>query len=223
MANTNTPYIAKAAGPLTNPTAATLFLQLPSPIGTIASTQVLKVAYATYRGYNQTGTGVSNPIDLIRLNVKAAGRSTYGAAGNFTPTLVIGGVSQGANFIAGSTVTTIGALTPQAASAAGTGVWAMSADLTWDPNTGTISGTLGGQETVLVAGTATTTLTATAAITPITGYIAAQNTSNQSNTVPVTIPAPSGELSLFFAVSCLFSASNAANIAIQDMLQTEEL
>lgn len=226
MANTNTPYIAKAAGPLTNPTAGTLFLQLPSPIATVASTQVLKVAFSTYRGYNQGGTGVSNMIDLIRISVRAGGRATYGAAGNFTPTLVIAGpsaVGVGGTFLAATSTSTIGALTVQAASAAGTGVWEIDADLTWDPNTGTVSGTFQGQETVLVAGTASTTLTARAAITPLTGYTAAQVLSLQSNTSPATIPSPTGESALFFAVSAIFSASNAANIAVQDMLQTEEI
>lgn len=223
MANTNSPYIAKAAGTLTNPTAATLFLQLPSPIATVASTQVLKVAYATYHGYNQTGTGVSNSIDLVRLNVRASGRATYGVAGNFTPTLVIGALATSANFLAGSSTSTIGALTAQAASAAGTGVWTISADLTWDPNTGVISGSFSGQETVLVAGVATTTLTASTAITPLTGYLTTQAVSTQSNTTAVAIPAPTAELALFFAVSALFSATNAANVATQDMLQTEAL
>lgn len=223
MANTNSPYIAKAAGPLANPVAGTLFLQLPSPIATVASTQVLKVAYATCHGYNQTGTGVSNSIDLVRINVRASGRATYGAAGNFTPTLVIGAVGTTQLFLPATSTSTIGALTVQAASAAGTGVWTISADLTWDPNTGTISGSYSGQETVLVAGTATTTLTASTAITPLTGYLTAQDVATQSYTTPVTIPAPTGEVALFFAVSGIFSATNANNVAIQDMLQTEAL
>jgi hypothetical protein len=226
MANTNTPYIAKAAGPLANPTSATLFLQLPSPIATVAATQVLKVAYATYRGYNQYGTGISNPIDLVRINVKASGRATYGAAGNHTPTLVIAGfgaVTPSAPFLPATSVSTIGGLTAQAASAAGTGEWTITADLTWNPATGVISGSFSGQETVLVAGAASTTLTASTAITPLTGYIAPQTVSNQSNTVPIAIPAPTGELALLFAVTSIFSASNASNVAVQDMLQTEEL
>jgi hypothetical protein len=223
MANTNSPYIAKAAGPLTNPVTGTLFLQLPSPIATVASTQVLKVAYATYHGYNQTGTGVSNSIDLVRLNVRASGRATYGTAGNFTPTLVLAALGTGPNFLAGSSTNTIGALTPQAASAAGTGEWTISADLTWNPNTGVISGSYSGQETVLVAGVATTTLTAATAITPLTGYLTTQAVSTQSNTTPVAIPAPTAELALFFAASALFSATNAGNVATQDMLQTEAL
>lgn len=226
MANTNTPYIAKAAGPLTNPTAATLFLQLPSPIATVAATQVLKVAYADYRGYNQTGTGVSNPINLVRINVKASGRAVYGAAGNHTPTLVIAQpstVGAGGTFLAATATSTIGALTAQAAGGAGTGEWTITADLTWNPATGVISGSFSGQETVLVAGTATTTLTASTAITPLTGYTAAQVVSNQSNTTPVTIPAPTGELALFFAASSIFSATNANNLSYQDMMQTEEV
>jgi hypothetical protein len=223
MAGSNNPYIAKAAGPLTNPTAATLFTQAVSPIATVASTQVLKVAYATYRGYNLGGVGYSNAWDLVRFECRASGRATYGAAGNFTPTINIGNVGTTNNFLAATAVTPIGSLTPQAASAAGTGVWTVLADLTWDPNTGVISGTIGGQQTVLVAGVATTTLTATTAITPIQGYTAAQVVSLQSNTTPVAIPAATGEGVLFFAVTGLFSASNAANVAVQDMLQTTEI
>lgn len=223
MANSNTPYIAKAAGPLTNPTSATLFLQLPSPIATVASTQVLKVAYATYRGYNQTGTGVSNMIDLVEINVRAAGRVTYGASGTFIPSLVLGSVGTGPNFLAGTSTNSVCALTAATASAAGTGIWQISATLFWDPNTGVISGTYSGSETTLVAGTAATTLTASTAITPLTGYLTAQAVSLQSNTTPVTIPAPTAELALFFAVSGIFNTSNAANVAIQDVLQTEAI
>jgi hypothetical protein len=223
MAGSNNPYIAKAAGPLTNPTAATLFTQAVSPIATVASTQVLKVAYATYRGYNLGGVGYSNAWDLVRFDVRASGRATYGAAGNFTPALTIGQVGTNYNFLPASPVTQLAALTPQAASAAGTGVWTILGDFTWDPNTGVISGTVVGQETVLVAGVATTTLPGLTAITPIQGYTAPQVVSLQSNTTPVTIPAATGEAVLFFAVTGLFSASNAANVAIQDMLQTTEI
>jgi hypothetical protein len=223
MANTNSPYIAKAAGNLTNPTAATMFLQAASPIATVSATQVLKVAYAAQKGYNQAGNGVSNSIDLVRFLVRAAGRCTYGASGNFTPTLVIGAVGTTANFLAATSTNTIGALTPQAPGGAGSATWEITADLTWDPNTGTISGKYSGSETTLVAGSATTTLTASTAMTPLTGYTAAQTVSTQSNTTAVTIPAPTGELALFFAVSALFGTSNASNVAVQDMLQTEAL
>lgn len=223
MATGNSPYIAKAAGSLVNPTSGTLFLQAPSPIATVSSTQVLKVAYATYHGYNQTGTGVSNSIDMVEIVVRAAGRITYGVSGTFIPTLVIGAVGTGPNFLAATSTSTIGALSAATASAAGTGIWQIAANLYWDPNTGLISGTYSGSETTLVAGSAATTLTASAAITPLTGYLTAQAVSTQSNTTAVTIPAPTAELALFFAVSGIFNTSNANNLAIQDVLQTEAI
>jgi hypothetical protein len=39
----------------------------------------------------------------------------------------------------------------------------------------------------------------------------------------VTIPAPTGELVLYFGVAGLFSTTNAGNIAYLDLLQVAEL
>lgn len=223
MASPNAPYIAKASAPLVNPTTATAFLQAISPIATVAATQVQKIAYVAYKGYAQSGSGVSNNIDIVVLNVRAAGRITFGAAGNFTPTLVIGNTAVNQNFLPANTVITLGSLTPSAASAAGAGTWELEATLVWDPNSGLISGTYRGVEATLIGGTAAQTLTAIASITPVQGFIAPQPTTVLSNTTAVPIPAPTGELALYFAVTGIFSASNANNQATQDSFQTEPL
>src|SRR3569833_1386080 len=161
MANTNTPYIAKNAAALTNPTALSIFTQTASPIATVASTQVLKSAFVKYNGFSQYGAGYSDNINLVHILVKAAGRVTGGTSTNWTPSIQIA-----------SSI----------------------------PST-----------------------TAATAITPVTGYTATPTTSAQSSSTAVAIPAPTGELVLFFAAGGLFSASNADNVAYLDLFQVEEL
>lgn len=223
MASTNTPYIAKAAAPLVNTTAATLFTTAISPIATVASTQVPKVAFVCYKDYAQFGAGVSNNINLAYITVRAAGRVTYGAAGNFTPTLVLGSVGTTSNFLVGSSTINIGAPTVQAASGAGTGLWEVEATLLWDPNTGLIVGTYRGLEGVLVAGTGSQTITGITTITPITGFSVTPTLSVNPSTTQAPIPSPTGENVLFFGVSGIFSASNANNQATMDMFESEAL
>src|ERR1019366_3153787 len=90
MANTNTPYIAKAAASLVNPiTTAVVFQQVTSPIATVASTQTAKAAFVKYNGFSQSGAGVSDNINLVRIMVTAAGRAVGGTTVNFTPSLLI--------------------------------------------------------------------------------------------------------------------------------------
>jgi hypothetical protein len=218
MAGTNTPYIAKAAAPLTNPIVQTVFTQLPSPIATVAATQVLKSSYIKYNGYSQYLEGVSNNVDLIRIKVTAAGRATGGGTTNFTPSIQISGPGAGIPSTAATGNNTIATGTATAYNTA-SGNWCLNAELLWDPISGQINGLVNGYGG---SGGAQTT-TASAALTPQTGFTAAPTVSNQSNTVPVTIPAPTGELVLYFAAAGLFSATNANNIAYLDLFQVEVL
>jgi len=219
MAGTNTPYIAKAAAPLVNPiTTLQVFTQNPSPIATVAATQVLQSAYVKYNGYSQYGEGVSNNIDLIHIKVTAAGRATGGTTTNWTPSIQISAPGAGVPSTTGASNTLVAAGTATAYNSV-TGNWLLVAELLWDPTSGQINGLKsgfggsGGAETV----------TASAAITPLTGYTLTPATSIQSNTTPVTIPAATGELVLYFAAGGLFSATNAGNIAYLDLFQVEAL
>lgn len=218
MAGTNTPYIAKAAAPLTNPTALTVFTQLPSPIATVAATQVLKSAYIKYNGYSQYLEGVSNNVDLIRIKVTAAGRATGGTTTNWTPSIQMSAAGAGIPSTTAANNSTIATGTATAFNSV-SGNWVLSAELLWDPVSGQINGLLSGYGG---SGGAQTT-TAAAAITPQTGFTAPPTVSTQSNTVPVTIPAPTGELVLYFAAGGLFSATNANNIAYLDLFQVDVL
>lgn len=218
MAGTNSPYIAKAAAPLTNPTALTVFQQIPSTVATIAATQVAKSAYVVYKGYSQIGSGVSNNVDLIRIEVMAAGRATGGTTTNWTPSIQIS--AAGATFPS-TTATSNTTLFTNTAAAFNTasGNWFVKVELLWDPVSGQINGIGSGY-----AGSGgTMTNTAAAAITPQTGYTAVAANTTQSNTVPVTIPATTGELVLYFAAGGLFSATNANNIAYLDAFSVEVL
>lgn len=218
MAGTNTPYIAKAAAPLTNPTSLTVFTQLPSPIATVAATQVLKSAYVVYKGYSQYLEGVSNNVDLVRIKITAAGRATGGTTTNFTPSIQISAAGASIPSTTATSNTTIASGTATAFNSA-SGNWTLSAELLWDPVSGQINGLVNGYG----GSGGAQTITAPAAITPQTGYIQPATVSNQSNTVPVTIPAPTGELVLYFAAGGIFSATNANNIAYLDLFQAEVL
>lgn len=218
MAGMDTPYIAKAAQSLTNPTALTVFTQLPSPIATVAATQVLKSAYVVYKGYSQIGEGVSNNVDLIRILVQAAGRATGGATTNFTPSIQISSATATIPSTTATANTTLFSLTPTAFNTA-SGNWVIKTELLWDP----VSGQINGLGSGYAGSGGTMTNTAAAAITPQTGYTAIAPVSVLSNITPVAIPAPTGELVLYFAAGGLFSVSNANNIAYLDSFYAEVL
>jgi hypothetical protein len=219
MANTNTPYIAKPAATLVNPiTTAVVFQKVLSPITTVSSTQTAQACFVKYNGYSQAGVGVSNNVDLIRILVTAAGRATGGTTTNFTPSLLISpAATNGIPSLTLASNTTIFSPTAMAFNSAN-GNWVIKAELLWDPVSGQINGLSSGY-----GGATTQTTTASTAITPLTGYTVTAAVSNQSYTTPVTIPAPTGEIVLYFAVAALFSATNAGNIAYLDLLQVEEL
>jgi hypothetical protein len=218
MANTNTPYIAKAAASLVNPiTTAVVFQQLTSPIATVAATQVAKAVFVKYNGYSQYGEGVSNNIDLVHIKVTAAGRATGGTTVNFTPSLLISPAGSTIPSLTLASNTTIFSPTAMAFNSA-SGNWVITAELLWDPISGQINGLSSGY-----GGATTQTTTAVTAITPLTGYTVTAPVSSQSNTTAITIPAPTGELVLYFGVAGLFSATNAGNVAYLDLFQVEEL
>ena len=218
MANTNTPYIAKPAASLVNPiTTAVVFQQTASPIATVSATQTAKAVFVKYNGYSQYGVGVSNNIDLVRILVTAAGRATGGTTVNFTPSLLIAPAGGTGISLTLATNTTIFSPTAMAFNSAN-GNWVIKAELLWDPISGQINGLSSGY-----GGATTQTTTAVAAITPLTGYTLTAAPSTQSYTTAVTIPAPTGELFLYFGVAGLFSTTNAGNIAYLDLLQVEEL
>jgi len=218
MAGSDSPYIAKSAAPLINPTALTVFQQNVSPIATIAATQPARAAYVVYKGYSQVGEGVSNNIDLIRILVSACGRATGGTTTNFTPSIQIS--APGATFPSATATsnTTLFSNTAAAFNSA-SGNWVVKVELLWDPVSGQINGVGSGYG----GSGGTMTNTAGAAITPQTGYTATPSNTTQSNTVPVAIPAATGELVLYFAAGGLFSASNANNIAYLDAFSVEVL
>ena len=218
MANTNTPYIAKAAASLVNPiTTAVVFQQSASPIATVAATQTAKAAFVKYNGFSQSGAGVSDNINLVRIMVTAAGRAVGGTTVNFTPSLLISPAGLSIPSLTLATNTTIFSPTAMAFNSAN-GNWIIKAELVWDPVSGQINGLSSGY-----GGATTQTTTASTAITPLTGYTATAPVSTQSYTTVVTIPAATGELVLYFAVAGLFSTTNAGNIAYLDLLQVEEL
>jgi hypothetical protein len=219
MANTNTPYISKPAASLVNPvTTAVVFQKVASPVASVALTQVAQACFVKYNGYSQYGVGVSNNIDLVRILVTAAGRATGGTTVNFTPSLLISpAATNGIPSLTLASNTTIFSPTAMAFNSAN-GNWVIKAELLWDPISGQINGLSSGY-----GGATTQTTTASAAITPLTGYTLAPTVSSQSYTTPVTIPAPTGEIVLYFAAAGLFSTTNAGNIAYLDLLQVDEL
>lgn len=218
MAGSNSPYIAKAAAPLTNPTALTVFQVVPSPIATVAATQAPKSAFVVYKGYSQVGEGVSNNIDLIRIQVQAGGRATGGTTTNFTPSLQISAAGAGIPSVTATSNSTLFSLTATAFNSV-TGNWIVKTELLWDP----VSGQINGLGSGFAGSGGSMTNTAAAAITPQTGYTATAPVSVLNNTTPVAIPAPTGELVLYFAAAGLFSASNVNNIAYLDWFSVEVL
>jgi hypothetical protein len=219
MANTNTPYIAKPAASLANPiTTAVVFQQTSSPIATVAATQTAKAVFVKYNGFSQYGVGVSNNVELVRIRVTAAGRATGGTTVNFTPSLLIAPAAANTGIsLTLATNTTVFSPTAMAFNSA-SGNWVITAELLWDPISGQINGLSSGY-----GGATTQTTTAVTAITPLTGYTQSPTVSSQSYTTAVTIPAPTGEMVLYFGVAGLFSTTNAGNIAYLDLLQVDEL
>jgi hypothetical protein len=219
MANTNTPYIAKPAASLANPiTTAVVFQQTASPIATVAATQTAKAVFVKYNGYSQYGVGVSNNVDLVRILVTAAGRATGGTTVNFTPSLLIAPAAANTGIsLTLATNSTIFSPTAMAFNSA-SGNWVIKVELLWDPISGQINGVYSGY-----GGATTQTTTAATAITPLTGYTQTATVSSQSYTTAVSIPAPTGEMVLYFGVAGLFSTTNANNIAYLDLLSVEEL
>ena len=219
MANTNTPYISKPAASLVNPiTTAVVFQQLTSPIATVAATQTAKAVFVKYNGYSQYGEGVSNNVDLVRILVTAAGRATGGTTVNFTPSLLIAPAAANTGIsLTLATNTTLYSPTAMTFNSA-SGNWVIKADLLWDPTSGKINGVTSGY-----GGGSALVVTASAAITPQTGYTLTAAPSTQSYTTAVTIPAPTGELVLYFGVAGLFSTTDPGNIAYLDLFQVEEL
>jgi hypothetical protein len=219
MANTNTPYIAKPAASLVNPTGtAVVFQKTASPIATVAATQTAQAVYVKYNGYSQYGVGVSNNVDLVHILVTAAGRAVGGTTVNFTPSMLISTAALATvPSLTLASNTTIFSPTAMAFNSAN-GNWVICAELLWDPISGQINGLSWGY-----GGATTQTTTAITAITPLTGYTVTAPPSTQSYTSVVTIPAATGEIVLYFGVAGLFSTTNAGNIAYLDLLQAEEL
>lgn len=209
MANANTPYIAKAASPLINPIATTVFQQAPNPLSIIAAAQTAQAAYVMSRGYaanNSAGTasGASNSQNLVSIIVRAAGRATGGTTTNFTPSIEFGRSTTAASN------TVVGALTATAFNTA-SGNWYIAANLVWDPVSGQINGTIGG----FAGSGGAMTLTATAAITPVTGQTLAFPATTVSGAYS------DGELEMYFSAAGIFSATNAANIAYLDLFEVD--
>jgi hypothetical protein len=219
MANTNTPYIAKAAASLANPiTTAVVFQQTTSPIATVAATQTAKAVFVKYNGYSQYGVGVSNNVDLVRILVTAAGRATGGTTVNFTPSLLIAPAAANTGIsLTLATNTTLYSPTAMTFNSA-SGNWCIKCELLWDPISGRINGVSSGY-----GGGSALVVTAAAAITQLTGYTQTAPVSSQSYSTAVTIPAPTGEMVLYFGAAGIFSTTDAGNIAYLDLLQVEEL
>lgn len=206
MSSAITPYVAKSAAPLVNPTGtAAVFTPL------VLNQQAAPSAVSAYAAYNVFNTSTSTTTQTAILNsshgenvnaacfkVRAYGRVTGGTTTNFTPTLQFGrGITLAANI-------TMGSLTASAFNSV-SGMWELEATLIWDVTSGQISGTIAGLNG------ATAAIVAPALITPVTGQTAAALAGGLN---PNT---------LFFSVAGLFSASNAGNIAYLDCLQVEDI
>lgn len=207
MANTNTPYIAKASAPLGNATAATVFTVAPNPLASIAANQPAQAAWVKFHAWSANPTansGASNQQNLAIFRLRAAGRVTGGTTTNFTPTIQLG------RSVTSASNTNIASLTATAFNTA-SGNFHLEALLVLDPVSGQINGNFSG----FAGSGAAMTQTALTAITPITGQTwAAPATS-------VTGAAATGENVLYFSVAGLFSASNAGNTAFLDVFQVE--
>lgn len=205
MSSTNTPYVAKNAAPLVNPTTAAAFTPLVLNQQAAVSPFSAFVAYSVYNNSVSTTTQVAVPsgahfenVNAAIFTIRAFGRVTGGTTTNFTPTLQFGRSATFANNV------TMGSLTAAAFNTA-SGLWSMRADLYWDVTSGQISGTYQG-----ING-ATAAIVASALITPVTGQTAA------------VLGAGLTPNTFFFSIGGLFSASNANNLAILDGFEVENL
>lgn len=196
MSNTNTPYVAKNAAALVNPTSLTVFSQLI--LNSLATAPTLS-AYVKYDVYGNTPStttqtvvpygGHAENVNCAIFLVRAWGRVTGGTTTNWTPTLQFGrSTTAGTN-------TTMGSLTARAFNTT-SGSWYMTVQLIWDITSGVISGSIQG------GNGATLALDAAALITPVTGQ---------------TTAGP-----LYFSVGGLFSGTNAGNIAYLDGFEVED-
>ncbi len=142
MGNTNSVYCTKKAAVLTNPTAATTFLQ---------SDNSAKAAAVYIPDQWQTASTAGSYV----FNVRAWGRVTPGTTGNFTPVIQFGTSTTAAsntNCISGG-----------AASYSASGCWRLDAQMVWDSTSLTVNGVLFGNNAsagTIVTSAATTQLTA---------------------------------------------------------------
>lgn len=202
MSNTNTPYVAKGAAPLVNPTAATCFTPV-IPNAALPATPFS--AFVSYNVYNtltstttQTAPNLSGHFDNVnaaRFRIRAFGRVTGGTTTNWTPSLQFG---RSPTFASN---TTMGSLTARAFNTA-SGVWSLDCEVVWDCTSGVISGTISGLNG------STAAIDASALITPVTGQ------------APV---APANSQTFFFSIGGLFSATNASNLAYLDGFEVEDI
>jgi hypothetical protein len=202
MSSANTPYVAKNAAPLVNPTTATVFTPTVLNAALPVSPYSAYVAYNVYNTLTSTTTqtapnlsGHADNVNAAIFTLRAYGRVTGGATTNFTPSLLFGrSATYGSN-------TVMGSLTASAFNTA-SGLWSLRADLYWDVTSGQISGTLSGLNG------STAALIAAALVTPVTGQTPVGGANSQS---------------FFFSIGGLFSASNAGNIAYLDGFEVEDL
>ena len=205
MSNTNTPYVAKAAATLVNPTALTVFPQLV--LNTLATAPV-NSAYVQYNVFNNSVSATTQAataygahfenVNAAWFNIKAFGRVTGGTTTNWTPTLQFGRSTTAASN------TTMGSLTARAFNTT-SGLWYLIAQLVWDVTSGQISGSIQG------GNGATLALDAAALITPVTGQTAA------------VLNAATNPGALYFSVGGLFSGTNAGNVATLDGFEVEDI
>lgn len=201
MSSPSSPYVAKIAAPLVNPTAATAFV----PSLAVAPSQAAFSSYVSYEVFNTLNStttqvapnlsGHADSVNCATFVIRAWGRVTGGTTTNWTPSLQFGRSNTfGSN-------TTLGALTASAFNTA-SGVWSLKAELFWDATSGQISGSISGFNG------ATAALVANALVTPVTGQ------------APVL---PANSQFLYFTVGGLFSATSAANLAYLDGFIVEDI
>lgn len=204
MSNTNTPYVAKQAATLVNPTSLTVFSQLV--LNQLATAPIYS-AYVQYNVFNnsvsattQTATAYGAHFENVNaawFKIRAFGRVTGGTTTNWTPTLQFGrSTTAGTN-------TTMGSLTARAFNTV-SGLWYLTAELAWDVTSGQISGTISGLNG------STAAIDAAALVTPVTGQTAA------------VLNAQSNVGAFFFSVGGLFSGTNANNMATLDGFEVED-
>jgi hypothetical protein len=205
MSSAITPYVAKNAAALVNPTSASVFI--PLVINPVAATSAYS-AFVSYVVNNQsvsstTQTAVlygshAEGLNTAVFRVRAWGRVTGGTTTNFTPTLLYGR----SQTYASNTV--MGSLTATAFNSA-SGLWEFDATLFWDVTSGQLSGSISGYNG------ATAAIIAAALVTPVTGL---------TSTALAALSQPN---TLYFSIAGLFSASNASNIAYLDGFQVEDI